>query len=196
MKKQYHILSNVVSKEVCEFLETYFIEKEQVAKLYLDSSFISKFNKEYGHFNDPQLPGTYAIYGSLAGDLILKQLKLLVEKTIKKKLYEMYSYTGVFNTRNSLQRQKGEVKGAVSAVLNLSKKEWPIHIKHKALVLKLGDMIVYQESVLEHWRLPLVEGKCVQLFLHYIDVKAKNSKKHKYDSRPRLGVDKLIQNGG
>ena len=108
----------------------------------------------------------------------------------------MYSYTGVFNTRNSLQRQKGEVKGAVSAVLNLSKKEWPIHIKHKALVLKLGDMIVYQESVLEHWRLPLVEGKCVQLFLHYIDVKAKNSKKHKYDSRPRLGVDKLIQNGG
>ena len=106
MKKKYKVLRNVLKPEVCNFLKNYFLEKEKIAKLYFAAEFISQFNKEYGVFNDPQVPGSYAIYGPMAGDIILEQLKPLIEKTMRKKLYETYSYVRVYNKGNELKRHK------------------------------------------------------------------------------------------
>ncbi len=219
MKKRYKILRNAISKELCDFLKNYFLEKEQIARLYFSTEFISQFNKEYGVFNDEQVPGSYAIYGSMAGDMILTKVKSLVEKNLKKKLYETYSYVRVYSKGNKLNRHKDRLSCKISTTLNLGGEEWPIFIegdpnKGKAIhnkdtgrvdeytagntvgekvILKAGDMLLYEGAVLEHWREPLKKGKCVQLFLHYIDVKDKEAEKFKYDGRPRLGVDALLK---
>jgi len=130
MKKKYKVLRNALKPEVCGFLKNYFLEKEKIAKLYFAAEFISQFNKEYGVFNDPQVPGSYAIYGSMAGDIILEQLKPLIEKTMRKKLYETYSYVRVYNKGNELKRHKDRSNCKISATVNLGGEEWPIYIEN------------------------------------------------------------------
>jgi hypothetical protein len=217
--KTYKIIRNALQKDVCKFLETYFLEKEQVAKLYLTTGFISRFNKEYGVFNDPQVPGAYSLYGSTAGDIILKQLKPKVEKITKTKLYETYSYMRIYNEGDELKKHKDRTSCKISTTINLGGEIWPIFIqtdpnqgsknlsnenekiknyipgtkKGDKVILKPGDMLVYRGFDLEHWREPLKKGRCSQLFLHYMDVKEPNAEKLKYDDRHMLGIDKLIK---
>ncbi len=223
MKKKYNVLRKVISTELCEFLKNYFLKSEKVAKLYFATEFISQFNKEYGVFNDPQVEGSYNIYGSIIGDMVLQQLKPLVEKTLNKKLYETYSYARVYKKGDILKRHKDRFSCKISATLNLGGEAWPIHIaknpsegkvggrmlgggrsekytpgtaKGESVILNAGDMLLYPAVELEHWREPLPKGKCIQLFLHYIDVKDKDAEKYKYDYRPMLGVDALLRKGG
>jgi len=216
--KTYKIVRNALQKDVCKFLETYFLEKEKVAKLYLTTEFISRFNKEYGAFNDPQVPGAYSLYGSTAGDIILKQLKPKVEKITKTKLYETYSYMRIYNEGDELKKHKDRTSCKISTTINLGGEIWPIFIqtdpnqgsknirdeneqiknyipgtkKGDKVILKPGDMLVYKGFDLEHWREPLKKGRCSQLFLHYMDIKEPNAEKLKYDGRHMLGIDKLI----
>ena len=220
MKKKYNVLRKVISTELCEFLKNYFLESEKVAKLYFATDFISQFNKEYGVFNDPQVEGSYAIYGSIVGDMVLQQLKPLVEKNLKKKLYETYSYARVYKKGDILERHKDRFSCKISGTLNLGGEAWPIHIannpsegkaegrilgggrsekyipgtaKGESVILNAGDMLLYPGAELEHWREPLKKGKCIQLFLHYVNVKDKDAEKYKHDGRPMLGVDTLIR---
>tara|TARA_R110000751_G_scaffold211940_1_gene315373 strand:- start:168 stop:857 length:690 start_codon:yes stop_codon:yes gene_type:complete len=220
MKKKYQVLRKVISQELCDFLKNYFLESEKVAKLYFESEFISQFNKEYGMFNDSQVPNSYANHGSIIGDMVLQQLKPLVEKTLNKKLYETYSYARVYKKGNELIRHKDRASCKISVTLNLGGEEWPIYIannpsegkavyegdiikeytpgdaKGEAVILKVGDMLLYPGAELEHWREPLPKGKCIQLFLHYVNVKDKDAEKYKYDGRPVLGVSPLLKKGG
>jgi hypothetical protein len=214
--KTYKIVRNAIQKDICKFLETYFLEKEKVAKLYLTTEFISRFNKEYGGFNDPQAPGAYSLYGSTAGDIILKQLKPKVEKITKTKLYETYSYMRTYNQGNELKKHKDRSSCKISTTINLGGEIWPIFIqtdpnqgsknkdkidenyipgtkKGTKIILKQGDMLVYKGFDLEHWREPLKKGRCSQLFLHYIDVKDPDAQNKKYDGRHMLGIDVLIK---
>ena len=175
--KTYKIVRNAIQKDICKFLETYFLEKEKVAKLYLTTEFISRFNKEYGGFNDPQAPGAYSLYGSTAGDIILKQLKPKVEKITKTKLYETYSYMRTYNQGNELKKHKDRSSCKISTTINLGGEIWPIfiqtdpnqgskNIKNKdeiiknyipgtkkgtKIILKQGDMLVYKGFDLEQW---------------------------------------------
>ena len=220
MKKKYKVLRKIISQELCEFLKNYFLESEKVAKLYFETEFISQFNKEYGIFNDPQVPNSYSNHGSIIGDMILQQLKPLIEKNVKKKLYETYSYVRVYKKGNELIRHKDRFSCKISVTLNLDGEEWPIYIaknssegkavykdgrvteytpgnaKGEAVILKAGDALLYPGIELEHWREPLSKGKCVQMFLHYINVKDKDAQKYKYDGRPMLGVNPLLRKGG
>ena len=36
-KDRYKILRNAISKELCDFLKNYFLEKEQIARLYFST---------------------------------------------------------------------------------------------------------------------------------------------------------------
>ena len=68
--------------------------------------------------------------------------------------------------------------------------------KGESVILNAGDMLLYPGAELEHWREPLKKGKCIQLFVHYVNVKDKDAEKYKHDGRPMLGVDTLIRKGG
>ena len=195
------VFRNVLSKDKCKFLENYFLETEKVARLYFDTGFISQFNKEYGRFNDPQAMGSYSIYGTIAGDIILKDLKPLVEKNLNKKLYETYSYARVYKKGAILKRHTDRESCKISATMNLGGETWPIFIdnntsKGESIILKPGDMLLYPGFNLEHWREPLKKGECTQLFLHYVDVKDKDAERYKYDSRPMLGIDEAFKING
>ena len=216
MKKKYNVLRKVISTELCEFLKNYFLESEKVAKLYFATDFISQFNKEYGVFNDPQVEGSYAIYGSIVGDMVLQQLKPLVEKNLKKKLIIDFAE----RIRKAIEDEKDRFSCKISGTLNLGGEAWPIHIannpsegkaegrilgggrsekyipgtaKGESVILNAGDMLLYPGAELEHWREPLKKGKCIQLFVHYVNVKDKDAEKYKHDGRPMLGVDTLIR---
>ena len=60
--------------------------------------------------------------------------------------------------------------------------------KGKCIVLKPGDMLVYQGMVLEHWREEFQGNDCAQVFLHYNDQKNKDADKNIYDKRKHLGL--------
>ncbi len=49
-------------------------------------------------------------------------------------------------------------------------------------------MLVYRGCDLEHWRNAFKGKECAQLFLHYNNVKTKNSKKYLFDRRPHIGL--------
>lgn len=212
--KTYKIVRNALQKDVCKFLETYFLEKEKVAKLYLTTEFISRFNKEYGAFNDPQVPGAYSLYGSTAGDIILKQLKPKVEKITKTKLYETYSYMRTYNEGDELKKHKDRTSCKISTTINLGGEIWPIFIqtdpnqgsknirdeneqiknyipgtkKGDKVILKPGDMLVYRGCELEHWREKFKGKQCIQTFLHYNNRKTPGAKENMFDTRPHLGL--------
>ena len=65
--------------------------------------------------------------------------------------------------------------------------------KGNKVILNPGDMLLYKGFHLEHWREPLKKGKCVQLFLHYVNVKDANAEELKYDGRHMLGADALLR---
>jgi hypothetical protein len=215
MKKNYEVLRNVLSKEKCKFLTDYFLLKRQVSRFYFDTAFISQFNKEYGIWNDPQCLGAWSHYGDIAGDLILQELKPVMEKKFKNKLYETYSYVRIYEKDHELKRHKDRPSCEISATLNLGGELWPIYIendpskgfhdenkiyisgntKGDKVILKPGDMLLYKGDKLEHWREPLKEGTCIQMFLHYVEKNGK-LKNNIYDGRPFLGIDSSIKRKG
>ena len=218
MKKRYEVLRSVIKLDMCNFLTEYFLLKRQVKVMYDRAKFISPYNNEYGVMGDRQCPGAWATYGDIAGDLVLKNMKLTMEKIYGKKLLETYSYVRVYEKGNELRRHKDRNSCEVSATINLGGQEWPIFIakdkksgkkikpnkeglprryiasndKGDSIILKPGDMLVYEGAKFEHWREPFTGTACIQLFLHYVEDNKKN-KKQLYDSRPHLGLDSYFK---
>lgn len=218
MKNKYKIVRGVVKLDMCNFLTEYFLLKRQVKIMYDKFQFISPQNKEYGVMGDKQCPGAWATYGDIAGDLVMKNLKPTMEKIYGKKLMETYSYIRVYEKGNELKRHKDRKSCAISATVNLGGNEWPIFIakdkkygkkigedlegqikkyipsntKGEKVILKPGDMLIYEGYKYEHWREPFTGTACIQLFLHYVEDNIKN-KKLFYDSRPHLGLDSYFK---
>ena len=128
MKKRYEVIRKVIKLDMCNFLTEYFLLKRKVKIMYDKTKFISPTNKEYGVMGDPQCPDAWAIYGDIAGDLVVKNLKPTVEKVFGKKLVETYSYLRVYEKGHELRRHKDRYSCAVSATVNLGGNEWPIFI--------------------------------------------------------------------
>ena len=56
------------------------------------------------------------------------------------------------------------------------------------IILKAGDMLIYEGCKLEHWREPFQGTVCSQVFLHYIHVDGPFAKTNLFDKRPMLGI--------
>ena len=55
-------------------------------------------------------------------------------------------------------------------------------------------MLIYRGMDLEHLREPFTGKECVQVFLHYNDIK--NSQAVPYDGRPHLGLPSWFRKNG
>tara|TARA_Y100001935_G_C17238394_1_gene474297 strand:- start:283 stop:960 length:678 start_codon:yes stop_codon:yes gene_type:complete len=218
MKKRYEVLRSVIKLDMCNFLTEYFLLKRQVKIMYDKAKFISPTNKEYGVMGDKQCLGAWAHYGDIASDLVMKNMKSTMEKIYGKKLLETYSYVRVYERGHELKRHKDRYSCEVSATINLGGQEWPIFIakdkksgkainvnedglgikyipsndKGDQIILKPGDMLIYEGAKFEHWREPFTGTACIQLFIHYA-VDNKKNKKRLYDSRPHLGLDSYFR---
>ena len=207
-KNKYCVIKEAIPKEIAEFVYNYFLMKRQVARTYFDKRYISPFTTEWGVWNDEQVPNTYSHYADIAMETLLLRCLPIMEKTTKLKLNPTYSYARIYKTGDILHRHKDRFSCEISTTLNLGGDPWPIHLEPKknvgipdgkkytasssnkgiSIILKPGDMLVYQGMVLEYWREEFQGDNCAQVFLHYNNQKSKNADKNIYDGRKHLGL--------
>ena len=189
MFKGYQVVKNVVPKNVCQHITNYFLLKRNVTKTLFKSKYIAPTEESYGTLSDGQCE-CFSIYSDINTEVLLTKLRPLVEKIIGKELIETYSYARVYERGSILKKHVDRPSCEFSTTLNLGGDSWPIFIDNQKVILKPGDMLVYEGARFEHWRERFDGLYCVQTFLHYIDIKNKNLK---YDERPMLGLPNFFK---
>ena len=131
-------------------------------------------------------------------------------------LIPTYSYARIYKQGDVLKRHKDRPSCEISTTIHLGGTKWPIFIDptgsnnvvdeykniHKPnaplgnkVLLDVGDMLVYSGCKLEHWREPIKENICSQVFLHYNHIDGPFANKNKFDGRPILGIPPIRTNG-
>ena len=192
-KDHYLVIKKAISKELANFLYNYFSIKKDVAHTILHSGFVSPYTEYFGHWNDTQVPNSYAHYADIAMDSLLLKVQPIMEQHTKIKLIPTYSYARMYVKGNELKRHKDRSSCEISTTMNLGGDVWPIFIKlnnkkNVQVILEPGDMLVYKGCILEHWREPFQGDECCQVFLHYNNALFDYAEENKYDKRPHLGL--------
>ena len=195
-KNKYSVLKKAISKELANFVYSYFKNKRNVARVLFDTKYISPFTEYFGVWNDTQVPNTYSHYADLAMETLLQQVKPVMEKHTGIKLSETYSYARIYKKGDVLARHKDRFSCEISTTLNLGGDKWPIYLdptckKGQAGIeinLNAGDMLIYSGCDLEHWREEFTGKDCGQVFLHYNKASSKMAKENALDKRDLLGL--------
>jgi len=186
--KTHLVIKSIIDKNLSNFLHNYLLEKKEVHDILRDIKYISPFCEIHGKTGDPQIPGSYCIYGDVAMDSLLPMIMPVIEDKLKLKLVPTYSYARVYKPGDELKIHTDRAACAVSGTLNLGGDLWPIFLKEKnktyKVLLNPGDILLYDGCKFEHWREKFDKELCTQVFLHY----NKKGSKDIYDTRGRLGL--------
>ena len=196
MKNNYKVIRQVISKELVDFIYSYFLMKRKVARKLYDDRYISQFNYDFGRWNDEQIPETYSHYADIAMETLLQNLQPKMEEETGLKLTPTYSYARIYKKGDILKRHKDRYSCEVSTTLNLGGDDWPIYLEPSGeegkegikVDMQPGDMLVYKGCDVEHWREEFTGENCGQVFLHYNDASDPKAEENKYDTRPFLGL--------
>ena len=74
MNNNYKVIRQVISKELVDFVYSYFLMKRKVARKLYDDRYISQFNYDFGRWNDEQIPETYSHYADIVMESLLEKL--------------------------------------------------------------------------------------------------------------------------
>lgn len=200
-KNNYVVVQNAISNELADFVKDYFLMKRKVVEQMKFTKLISPYIQYLGVWDDQQAPNTYSHYSDFAMETILKKLKPLMEKETGLQLYENYSYARIYKYGDILYRHKDRFSCEISTTLNLGGDPWPIYLDPTGgegnegieVNLRPGDMLIYKGALCEHWRYAFTGNQCIQVFLHYNDVKTENAEENKYDRRPFLGLPACLK---
>ena len=207
-KNRYIVIKNAISKELADFSFNYFMLKRNTVEIMKKEGYISRWNVDWGYWDDEQCPNTYSHYGDLVMETLLQKVKPIMEEKTKLKLIPTYSYARIYKKGDILKRHKDRESCEISTTLNLGGDPWPIYVepdpskgktveglgyvsdntKGKKINLLPGDMLVYSGCDLEHWRDEFKGDHCAQVFLHYNNLDGKFATSNIYDSRPFLGL--------
>tara|TARA_R110000796_G_scaffold17077_1_gene52842 strand:- start:55 stop:657 length:603 start_codon:yes stop_codon:yes gene_type:complete len=190
-KNKYAVIKQAVSKELVNFLYNYFLMKRQVLDTCLNNRYISPYEEFLGIYEskNSQIPNTYAHYSDIAMETLMLNCQPVMEKTTRLKLQPSYTYARIYKKGDELKRHKDRFSCEISTTMNLGGDSWTIYLEPNiAINLKQGDMLVYKGTDLEHWRKPFKGKDCVQVFLHYNNIKTLGSKDNMFDKRPHLGL--------
>ena len=193
---KYTVVKKTIDKDLALFLFNYFLVKKQVLDTCLKYRYISPFETMLGTYKDEQVPNTYSHYSDIAMETLMLKCQPIMEKTTGLKLYPAYTYARVYKKNDELKRHKDRFSCEWSTTMNLGGDDWPIYLEPSGKVgkkgikidLKPGDMLVYSGCELEHWRKKFKGKECVQVFLHYNNVKTKGAKQNMFDTRPHIGL--------
>ena len=196
MKNNYKVIRQVISKELTNFVYSYFLMKRNVARKMYDDRYISQSNYDYGRWNEEQIPETYSHYADIAMETLLQNLQPKMEEETGLKLTPTYSYARIYKKGDILHRHKDRYSCEVSTTLNLGGDDWPIYLEPSGeegkegikVDMQPGDMLVYKGCDVEHWREEFTGENCGQVFLHYNDASDPKAEENKYDKRPFLGL--------
>ena len=196
MKNNYKVIKQAISKELADFVYSYFLTKRQVARVFFDDRYISPFNNDWGVWNDPQVPETYSHYSDIAMETLLEKLTEPMSKETGLNLIPTYSYARIYKKGDVLKRHKDRYSCEVSMTMNLGGDPWPIYLEPSGetdkegvkINLEPGDALIYRGCEVEHWREAFEGENCGQVFLHYNDASGENAEENRYDTRPFLGL--------
>ena len=196
MKNNYKVIRQAITKELADFIYSYFLMKRKVARKMYDERYISQSNYDYGVWNDEQIPETYSHYADIAMETLLQNLQPKMEEETGLKLTPTYSYARIYKKGDILKRHKDRYSCEVSTTLNLGGDDWPIYLEPSGeegkegikVDMQPGDMLVYKGCDVEHWREEFTGENCGQVFLHYNDASGENAEENRYDTRPFLGL--------
>ena len=196
MKNNYKIIQQAISKDLANFIYSYFLMKRKVARKMYDERYISQTNYDYGRWNDEQIPETYSHYADIAMETLLQNLQPKIEEETELKLTPTYSYARIYKKGDILKRHKDRYSCEISTTLNLGGDDWPIYLEPSGeegkegvrIDMQPGDMLIYKGCDVEHWREAFEGENCGQVFLHYNDASGENAEQNKYDRRPFLGL--------
>ena len=119
MKNNYKVIKQAISKELADFVYSYFLTKRQVARTFFDDRYISPFNNDWGVWNDPQVPETYSHYSDIAMETLLEKLVEPMSKETGLNLIPTYSYARIYKKGDVLKRHKDRYSCEVSMTMNL-----------------------------------------------------------------------------
>ena len=196
MKNNYKVIKQAISKELADFVYSYFLTKRKVARVFFDDRYISPFNNDWGVWNDPQVPETYSHYSDIAMETLLEKLVEPMSKETGLNLIPTYSYARIYKKGDVLKRHKDRYSCEVSMTMNLGGDPWPIYLEPAGetdkegvkIDLEPGDALIYRGCEVEHWREAFEGENCGQVFLHYNDASGENAEENRYDTRPFLGL--------
>ena len=187
-KHGFEIIKKAVDPKIANFVYNYFLMKRQVAQTLFEHRYISPFTKDYGSWEDSQVPGTYSHYADIAMETLLLLCQPIMEKHTKLKLSPTYSYARIYKQGDELKRHKDRFSCEISTTINLGGDPWSMFIEGVEVKFKPGDMLIYKGQNLEHWREPFKGIECVQVFLHYNDIKKQKAIDNLFDGRMHLGL--------
>ena len=208
-EKKYIVIRKILSEELVKVYYDYMVNKERVCVTLLDNRFINPFSTDYGFFNDLQVPNAYCLYGDIVFDNMMIDLKPRIEKETGLELTEMYTFARNYKQQNELKRHKDRGSCEISGTINLGGDPWPIYIdtnsengyydeenekyisfgeKGVEVLLEPGDCMLYLGCENEHWRNPLLDKSCGQVFIHYKQTKDIKSNEDLWDTRLGPGM--------
>ena len=189
--KTHKLIKQAISKELADFIYLYFLSKRKIALYFFESKYISPFAKEWGRWDDSQVPGTYSHYSDLVMETLLQEIKPLMEIETQTSLIETYSYARIYKKGDELKKHIDRNSCEISCTLNIGGDLWPIFVNGKKIILKQGDILIYKGCEIEHWREPFLGEVCIQVFLHYNEDTANAQI---YDNRIHLGLPAYTKN--
>lgn len=192
----YVVIREIISKDLTNFIYTYFQNKRTVADKLLKDRFLSPFDETWGTWSDQQIPNTYSHYADLCMETLMLRVMPTMQTITELELVPCYSYARIYKYGDTLHRHKDRPSCEISCTVNLGGDNWPIYLDptggqgNKGIQVDLspGDMLVYRGVMVEHWRDPFDGYDCGQVFLHYNDKNGPFAETNKFDNREFLGL--------
>ena len=192
-KNKYQIIRNALSRDLINYININFEIHENANYFFRNPTEETPYP-----FGDPQSPNSFAWYGSIHSEALLRFLKPTIEQITDTQLHESYSFARNYYHGAILQKHIDRPSCEYSATICISKDtDWGIFIENidgveTEVELYPGDMIVYRGDLLHHWR-NAYQGKTHrQLFVHYVNANGKYQN-YKFDGRPMLGLSSNIK---
>ena len=185
---KYTIIRRAISPELAKFASDYFLLKREVFKTMRQTGYLHPQDESFGVWGDTLVPDTYAHYGDIVMETLLKWVQPEMEKRTGLSLTPTYSYARIYKKGDILHRHKDRPSCEISTTLNLGGDHWSIYLEPEIEVnLTHGDMLIYSGCILEHWREVFKGDTCVQVFLHY-----NSTTENTFDRRRHLGLPSVF----
>ena len=194
-KNKYLVIRKAISKELARFVNQCLFLRRHVIHNCYENGMLEK-NSWYGVWHDTQAKGHFSCYSDYAAEIILNNLRPMIEKKTKLNLFPTYSYLRIYDKGAVLAKHIDRPSCEVSGTLNMSGSLWPIYLmsnkKKVKIELEAGDLLIYRGSELQHGRDKLKGNYCTQIFLHYVQIHGPNHNLLN-DKRPSLGFPKNVE---
>jgi hypothetical protein len=145
---------------------------------------------------DGMFTGCKSIYADPVFENLLNFIKPKVEEAYGKSLVPTYSFWRTYFKQQDCPPHKDREACEVSVTLCIDASDktdmWGINVEDQVFKLNVGEGVIYNGCVQEHWRHELPYDWHRQVFLHYIEKDGQFYPKFRYDEREDLYFNTMV----